>query len=186
MSDPSLDTLLVTHEPTLRRLVRREARGLLRFESEDDLIQGIVSRALGAAATFEWEGEAPFVAWLLTIGRRHVADRHDWWRALKRGSTRVLRLTWSGTQPGDPLANLLPPETVTGPGTFAARRESLATLARALDALTERDRNLALWHAEDIPLEEQAERLDVSYAAAQRAGLRALERLRKAFVLLGG
>ena len=37
------------------------------------------------------------------------------------------------------------------------------------------------WHTEDVSLEEQTKRLGVSYDAAERAHLRALERFKKAF-----
>ena len=48
----------------------------------------------------------------------------------------------------------------------------------------ERDRNLVQMASEGVPLREQAERLQLSYAAVQKAGLRALERFRKAYELV--
>ncbi|MAG56579.1 MAG: hypothetical protein CMJ83_09840 [Planctomycetes bacterium] len=179
-----LDELLLDRRAFLGRWIRKEASGLLRFETEEDLVQGICQRALARADAFTYDGEDAFVGWLLTLARRHVADRHDYWSALKRGSSRVLRLTWGGSTPGDPLANIVPVDTVTGPGTFAARKEALVHLSRALSALPERDRKLVLWSGEGKSLQEQADALGITYAAAQRAGLRAMERLKKTFELV--
>ncbi|HEX9795318.1 MAG TPA: sigma-70 family RNA polymerase sigma factor [Planctomycetota bacterium] len=175
--------LLVRHEAFLRALLRNEARGLLRFETEDDLVQGVLQRALLAEDRFEYRGEAEFEGWLVTLARRQVADRHDYWQALKRGSSGVLRLSVSGSRTGS-RHGLAPASPGPGPSTFASRRELLVISTKALAVLPERDRKLVCWMSEEVPLEEQAARLDMSYAAAQRAGLRALERFRKAFQLL--
>ena len=55
----------------------------------------------------------------------------------------------------------------------------------ALDALPERDRALVRWSGAGVELAEQAERLGLSYAAAQRAAHRALARYRQALQVLG-
>ena len=55
---------------------------------------------------------------------------------------------------------------------------------RALHRMQPRDRMLVQWMSESVPLEEQAERLDMTYAAVQRAGLRAVERFRKVYELI--
>jgi DNA-directed RNA polymerase specialized sigma24 family protein len=53
----------------------------------------------------------------------------------------------------------------------------------ALATLLPKDRDLVRWSSEAVPLEEQAERLGISYDAAKQARLRALERFRKAYEL---
>jgi hypothetical protein len=53
----------------------------------------------------------------------------------------------------------------------------------ALATLLPKDRDLVRWSSEDVPLEEQAKRLGVSYDVAKQARLRALERFRKAYAL---
>ena len=178
----SLDELLVRHRDELVAFLEREASGLLRYEAAEDLAQGVHLRALEGAAAFTYRGEKEFFAWLYTVARRHVADRHAYWSALKRGSGKVLRLSWSrtGTQGGDAT----PAGSTTGPSGFAAKREMLALAAQALAVLPARDRDLVRWASEDVDLNEQARRLEISYAAVQRAGLRALDRFRKAFELV--
>ena len=84
----SLSALLIANEPFLLHLVRNEASGLLRFESVEDLAQGVFVRALKEAEGFEYRGQRKFLAWLRTFARRHIADRHDYWSAMRRGSGR--------------------------------------------------------------------------------------------------
>ena len=184
MSEPSLRDLLVEHREPLAAFLRRRGSGLLRFESLEDLVQGVHLRALREAPNFEWQGEKEFFAWLYTLARRQIAERHAYWSALKRGSGRVLRFTYTGGGTGAIPFAAAPAGTAAGPATFAARREMIVLATRALATLPERDRQLVTWATEGLELEEQARRLRLSYAAVQRAGLRAQERFRKAFELL--
>lgn len=183
-ADRDLAALLVEHDARLRGFLHKEGAGLLRWETIDDLVQGVTLRALGEESRFEYRGAEAFTGWLFTVARRHIADRHDYWSALRRGSGKVLRLTWSSSSGGDPFARLTPPGTRPGPSTFADRREMVVYAARAVHRLPPRDRQFVRWMSEDVPIEEQAERLGMTYAAAQRAGLRALERFRKVFRLI--
>ncbi|MEM7202385.1 MAG: hypothetical protein AAF628_19090 [Planctomycetota bacterium] len=169
------------HRDGLLRYLEGRGRGLLAYESAEDLAQGVHERAL-ASEDFEHRGEAEFVTWLRVIADRHVADRHDYWSAHKRGCGKILRLTLSGVRATD--ATPIPAEQQTGPATFAERREALSRIARAMAVLPERDQQLIRWRCEDVALDEQARRLGLGYDAAQRAGVRALERLRRAFALL--
>ena len=98
---------------------------------------------------------------------------------MRRGSGKVLRITFSGSGSGVDL----PPALQAGPSTVASRKEMLVLAAKAMAALPPRDRKLVRWASEGVPLEDQAERLELSYAAVQKAGLRALERFRKTFII---
>ena len=180
---PRLEELLVRERPMLLAWLERRAGKLTRYESPEDLAQAVHLRALQARERFRYEGEEAFRAWLVTLAQNHLVDRRQHWAALKRGASRVVRWTLGeGSQSG--AAARLPASSSTSPSGFAARRELLAQCARALAALPERDRQLVRWQSEGVPLAEQAERLGLSYAATQRAGLRALERLRKVWRLL--
>ncbi len=178
-----LEGLLLRYRADLERFLERHASGLLRYENAEDLVQGVHARALAEAEAYEHRGEKEFLGWLHTLARRYVADRHDYWSAMKRGSGKVLRLSFSGTASGLAEGRPLPPGSEPGPSTFASRRELLGFATKALAVLPERDRRLVRWMSEGVDLKVQAERLEISYAAAQRAGLRALERFRKAFEL---
>ena len=94
MSD--LGELLGSHRAMLERFLREHGAGLLRYESVDDLVQGVHLRALQGGAAFEYRSAPEFRAWLFAVARRHIADRHDHWLAQKRGAGRVLRYTLSG------------------------------------------------------------------------------------------
>ncbi len=172
-----LEALLDAHGAELRRFVRAKGGQLLRRESEEDLVQGITLRALERANSYRDEGAAAFRAWIAAVARSYLADRANYWKAVRRKPGALLRLTSGGTGGVDPAA------TATGPSTFAARREHLELAMRALAALPPRDRDLVRWTSEDVPLEEQAKRLKIGYDAAKQARLRALGRFRKAFEL---
>lgn len=184
VGDPTLGELLDRHRGRVAGLVRGEARGLLRWETEDDLVQGIVLRALERGGSFRWRDEPSFLAWIRRIGETYLVDRRAHWGALKRGCGRVLRLATAGVS-GDGHDPREPAADATGPSTFAARREMIALATRALDLLLPRDRDLVRWSSEGVPLEEQAKRLAIPYETAGKARQRAIERFRKTFALVG-
>ncbi|MCA8971648.1 MAG: sigma-70 family RNA polymerase sigma factor [Planctomycetes bacterium] len=174
-----LELLLDRERAALHALVAREGGGLLRFESVEDVVQGIAIRAL--SSDFEYVDDVRAVAWLRVVAKRHIVDRLDYWRALRRGSGRVLRLTWTDSSHA---TEALPADRKRGPATFAEHRELVELATKALNSLPERDRNLVLWTSEGVDLREQARRIGVEYSACQRAAHRARERFRRAFELL--
>lgn len=165
-------------------MLRQDASGLLRFESVEDLVQGVAARALASAASFEYRDDRQARAWLLTLARRHVADRHDYWSALRRNAGKVLRLTSGEPQTAHSSA-AAPAAQGRGPATFAERREMLHLAMHALATLPERDQQLIRWISEGVTARQQAAQLGLSYDAAQRAGHRAVARFRRACAALG-
>ena len=161
--------------------VRRHAGRLLRYESDEDLMQEVHLRALQAGPRYRHDGREPFLKWIHAVVRSVLADRHAHWGALRRRPAALLRLTQGGSGGGvDPALS------ATGPSTFAARREMLDLAVKALALLREEDRQLVRWRSEDVPLTEQAGRLGLSYAATDSASRRALERFRKSYRLVAG
>ena len=183
MSD--LVAYLQAHEEDLVSYLARHAGWILRYETVEDLLQGLHLRMLERGGEFDYRGREAFLKWIYAVARTFLADRSDYWSALKRKSAGLLRLTSGGT-PSDPRAIREPAGTRTGPSTFASRREQLAQAVRALAVLLPRDRDLVRWSSEDVPLEEQAGRLGITYNALKQARFRALERYRKAYALLSG
>jgi len=172
---------IVACQDALLQTVRREAgAALLRFEGADDLVQGISCEALRAAGALELRGEEEFRAWLWTIARRHLGERRRYWFSLKRDGGRALRLT-TGGEDGRSTPVI---DSGTGPFTFASRRENLLLATRALALLLPRDQELIRWSSEGLDVADIAGRLDISPAAAERARSRALERLRKAYLVV--
>jgi RNA polymerase sigma factor (sigma-70 family) len=175
---PALTELVERHRPLVVRWLARHAGGLVRFEDPEDLAQWVATCALEGAARYEHRGEREFVGWILVLARQVVADRNAYWHALKRDAGAVVRLTAGG--------GAEPKVRATGPSTSASRREMLERAVRALDVLGARDAELVRMHVNDVPIPETAERFGVSYEAAQRARLRAIERLRKVYALAAG
>ena len=178
-----LTDLLATHRTRLTGFVIKEAKGLLRHESEEDLVQGIHIHALSVADHFEYRSEKEFIAWLFTVARQQLINRQRYWSAARRDGGNLLRVTVAGAASTNPRG-VDPKASMTGPGTLADRREQLELATRVVALLSERDRNLIHWMSEDVPLEEAAKRLDLTYEAAKRARLRAIDRFRATFELL--
>lgn len=182
MNVDELSVHLERHRPRLLGFVRRHAGICLRHESAEDLVQGIHVQAVAQAASFEFRSDPELEAWVLRIARGHLGDRRDYWTAAKRRPDRLLRLTQSdGTSPG---AVREPAADAPGPVTRADRADRLRLAEEALSMLLQRDADLVRGQADGLTIEEEAERLGIGYAAAQKARERALDRYRKAFLLL--
>lgn len=179
---PPLARLLEDQRGALLAYVRRHAGALLRRETAEDLAQLVCVHVLEHEKSFRYEGEDAFRGWLYALARSCLGERRDYWNALRRRPERLLHLT--SAEAPTPGAAREPAARRTGPGTAASRKEQIALAAKALALLLPRDAQLVRWTAEDLPLAEQAEKLGVSYDAAERARLRALERYRQAFTLL--
>lgn len=187
MSDPArLPDLLESHRASLHRFLEQRAGRLLRYESSEDLLQGVHVRVLERGAGFEYRGEASFVTWLRTVAKSYLADRVAYWTALRRRPGALLRLTAAGGTTGAPAGVLEPVAEATGPVTFAERREQLAAAIRALDLLLPRDREIMLLLREGHTIRDLAAHFDLGYDAAEKARARAIERFRKTFRLAGG
>jgi RNA polymerase sigma factor (sigma-70 family) len=177
---------LDAHRTTLSGFVRRHAGVSLSHESEEDLVQGVHLQAIAQAERFDYRSRPEFEAWVLRIARGHLSDRRDYWTATKRRPERLLRLTRPDSDSPGPGTVREPAMSAPGPVTRADRSDRLRLAEEALTMLLPRDAELVRGQADGLTLEEEAERLEISYAAAQRARLRAIERYRKAFILLAG
>ena len=96
----------------------------------------------------------------------------------------MLRLGPDQTGGFDTRQAFEPASSRTSPSMYAARREQLVLLSKAMSTLGDRDRELLKMASEGCSVAEQASALDISHEAAQRACLRAFERLGKAFRLI--
>jgi DNA-directed RNA polymerase specialized sigma24 family protein len=181
-----LPDLLLAHRGRIETMVRFEARGLLRFETEEDLVQGILARALERGTSFAYRDDPSFFSWIRRTAESYLADRRAHWGALKRRAGRVLRLTQGGGGEPAPGSALEPPSDATGPSTIASRREQIGLVMKALDLLLPKDRDLVRWSADGVDVEETARRLGIGYEAAGKARQRALDRFRKSFELVSG
>jgi len=171
-----LESALQFHRPSLVRFVEREARGILDKESADDLVQGIHIRALRGAENYIHTDERGFLNWIATLARRHIADRHEHWVALRRAAPGALHITqtWSSSGGG-----VVPAASSLSPGSKVVRKEDIERAAAALHRLEARDRALIEMMIADVDIDEIAKRLGIGYEAAKKARQRAVERLRE-------
>lgn len=181
MIPADLAPLLEDRRGDLVRYCQKQAGRVLRYETAEDLAQGIHLAALQRAPGLEYRSDDEFAAWLFTVARGYLADRRDYWYALKRRCGNLLRITVGAASTPDPRAVGEPAATDTGPTTFAARREQLVLAVKALSLLMSRDQQLVRWYSEGTPLAEQAEALGISYDAVRVAQGRALDRFRRTF-----
>lgn len=178
----TLRELLVRFQVDAQRYLERRAGWLLRYETVEDLRQGLHLRALQQERNFAWQGREPFLAWLHKLADHHLAARRKHWSALKRRPAALLRLTRGATTAGRPAVD--PPDPASGPVTRADRREQLTLAVKALSVLLDRDQQLIRWTSEGLETGEIAARLDLTAESARRARNRALERYRQAYALL--
>ena len=176
----NLPELLTKHRPVLVRYFERNARSLRRYEAAEDLAQGVHLHAVRHEDRFEYQGEKPFVSWLLHLAQQHLADRIAHWKALKRDAGPMMRITYGAGA----TAGVNPVSPATGPITHASRQEQLRVAALAMDGLPARDRQLVQMVTSGASIESVAERLRISPAAAQKARLRALDRFRKIYEIV--
>ena len=176
MSEQELPGLMEEHRSDLLMYLQHNAGWLLKYETVDDLHQGVQLRALKRGDTFRYQGREPFLAWMYMVARTYLADRNSYWSRLKSRAAQILRLTWS-TAPSSYPATAW---------TFASRREQLSLAVQVLATLLPRDCDLVRWSSERVPLKDQAKQLGLSFDAAKRASARALERFRRAYRLASG
>lgn len=162
---------------------RRAGPHVLRLETAEDLVQGICAHVLERGIDPALDSDAKRRAWLLRVASNYIADRRDHWTALRRDGSRVLRMSFAeGVETSyGKVADLA--ASVTGPSTFAVRREQVSIAALALDMLLPRDRELIEGLSKGLSIDEQAAALKIGYEACERARLRAIERFRRTFKL---
>jgi RNA polymerase sigma factor (sigma-70 family) len=179
--EPSLQSLLASTRETLLRWVRREGEDLARRESPEDLVQGIHVKALEVADRFEYRGEKEFLGWLFAVASQHLARRRAYWSAWKRDSDAIRRLSTLASKPARRVRGGSPATSAPGPSTVASGKEEIELAMKAIALLLPKDRDIVQWITEGLSIRDTADRLGISYDAAERARLRAVERLRKAF-----
>jgi RNA polymerase sigma-70 factor, ECF subfamily len=138
----AVDQLVVEHLPTALRLARRLTRD---DHNAEDLVQEALCRVLRQWRTYR--GDASFRTWLLQIMINVDRDRR-----------RRLRIT-------EPIDDGQLPASAQGPSELAAAAELHAELRRAIDALPQRQREVALlaW-GENLSPAEIAPILDITEA----------------------
>ena len=138
---------------------------LARRVDMNDLLQEVFLRAFSSLPRFHWSGDEAFFRWLSVIAR-HVLQE----TARREGRELLLPsdedLTSNGVSPARALV----------------RRERMACLKTALDALKPEHRKVILLaRVRRLPVREVAEQMDRTPKATTQLLLRALEKLKEAF-----
>jgi len=172
----ALERLLLMHQGPLRAFVRLRVGPALRArESASDIVQSAVREVLQHLDRFQGNGEAGFRAWLYATALRKIADRADYWGAQKRDIAREVPLQ-AGSEREGALAAVY--ESVASPSLEASGREALERLERAMDELSDAQREvIVLSRIAGLSHAELAERLDCSEATARQRVFRALATL---------
>ncbi|MBI3817046.1 MAG: hypothetical protein HY286_00015 [Planctomycetes bacterium] len=179
-----LRNALDQHRGRLLQFVRKRGSALLKYEEEDDLLQGIQLRILGAASEFEFRGESAALRWMLQLSEQYLIDRRRYWHACRRDGRGLLHITQATItrgRAGGAVAD--PTSSVTSPSSSASKRETQTLAGLVLNLLVERDQLLVRSFLNNDSLPDLAASLGLSYEAAKKSRLRALERFRKAFEL---
>jgi RNA polymerase sigma factor (sigma-70 family) len=137
---PSLEAMLERHLPDLRDYVRKNmGAALAQRESCADLVQSICREALQSQGRYRFQGEVAFRKWLLQLALRKLIDRRRFYGARKR--ERVAReADLSAAWRIEELAKLA--KTLGSPSGEAMLREDIGRLGRAVEKLSDADRDI--------------------------------------------
>lgn len=174
-----IQQLIDKHERTIRDfIVRRSGPRVLKRATSEDIFQETVAAACASAASFEFRGDASFVAWISTIARRVIArfaagvEREPHTFRIKRAES-----TGVGVYETE-----LTPRGQT-PSSLVASRERRAALHEAIRNLPpDYRRVLTLYKIEERSLDEVAEIIGREKTATCHLIARAIRRLRKMMV----
>ena len=192
--------LLTEHEERLRRVVafRMDARLRGRIDACDVVQEAYLAAAAQRAEFFELAAEppVPLFLWLRGIVGNKLLELHRHHLGTKMRDAardRALHAPAAGSggaAAADATADALVAQLTggaTGPGTAAARGETVLRLREALAAMESVDREvLALRHYEQLTNAEAARVLGIQERAAATRYLRALERLKEMLAEMPG
>lgn len=128
-------------------------------DSDDVLHDGILA-GLAKIERFEYRGSGSFLAWLLTITERELLMRLRAQRAQRRDTRRERPIDAAGDVP----------DGAASPSQVAVGNETEELLRRALDSLSERERDVIILRRYlSLDAAEIAEELSLTSAGAARA-----------------
>jgi RNA polymerase sigma-70 factor (ECF subfamily) len=178
--------LLERHRARLKRMVaiRFDRRLAARVDSSD-VVQETLAEAAGKLDSYLQDRPLAFYPWLRQIAQQRLIDAHR--RHLGADRRSVAREEPAGLP--DESAMELAKRLVAGeaPSARLRRGEQRAMVRKALDQLSERDREvLVLRYLEELSTSEAAAVLGTSEGTVRVRTLRALQRLRDILKTIGG
>ena len=181
--ESALEQLCRVYSERVRWIVRLRMGGELRSKLESmDLAQDVFISALRDLGNFTYKNEGDFLRWLSKIAENRLRDNLDRLHANKRDIRKEVRLKSYEPTTGDSFVAALGPIDTTTPSVIMSKREDLAKLARAIDALTSEYKEvIVLTKIEGLSYKEIAENLGKSSDAVRMLVSRAMAALSGAF-----
>lgn len=181
--ESALEQLCRVYSERVRWIVRLRMGGELRSMLESmDLVQDVFISALRDLGNFTYKNEGDFLRWLSKIAENRLRDNLDRLHANKRDIRKEVRLKSYEPTTGDSFVAALGPIDTKTPSVIMSKREDLAKLAKALDALKpEYKEVIVLTKIEGLSYKEIAESLGKSSDAVRMLVSRAMAALSGAF-----
>ena len=181
--ESALDQFCRVYAERVRWMVRlrigKELRGKL---DSIDVVQDTLIHALGGIADFTYENEGDFVRWLSRIVENTLRDNWERFHAEKRDIRKEVLLNNGGWRSDSRPFVRQGPIATTTPSVIMSKKEDLARLEKAIDALKpEYKEVIVLSRIEGLSYEEIADRVDKSGEAVRKLVSRAMTALINAF-----
>ncbi len=181
--ESALDQLCRVYSERVRWMMRLRMNKEVRSKLEStDLAQDVLIHALQGLDGFTYKNEGDFIRWLSKIAQNVFLDNVDKLYADKRDIRKEVHFGASGqTTDGIILGVPVPLETTT-PSVIMSKREDLAKLEKAIDALKPEYREvIVLTKIEGLSYKEIGQRLGKSSDAVRKLVSRAMTAMISAF-----
>ena len=175
----ALNKLWAVYGPRVLWLVRLRMGKELRSKLESmDLVQDVLVCALKDLGNFTYKNEGDLVRWLSRIADNRLRDNLDRLHANKRDIRKEVALGGYESTTGGSLLGAPRLLDTTTPSAIMSRREDLARLEKAIDALKpEYGEVIVLTKIEGLSCKEIADKLGKSSDAVRKLASRAMTAL---------
>jgi RNA polymerase sigma-70 factor (subfamily 1) len=179
----ALDQLYRIYAERVRWIVRlRMGKELRRKLDSMDVVQDALIHVLGGMESFTYENEGDFVRWLSRIAENAFRDNRDRFYAEKRDIRKEVPLGNGGRATDGGLSGVPGPVATTTPSVILSRKEDLAKLEKAIDALKPEYREvIVLTKIEGLGYQEIADRVGKSSESVRKLVSRAMTALINTF-----
>ena len=147
-----------------------------------DVVQDALIHALGGITDFTYENEGAFVRWLSKIAENALRDNRDKFYAEKRDVRKEVPLCNDRRRSGGKLTRVPGPVATTTPSVIMSKKEDLAKLEKAIDALKPEYKEVIIQtKIEGLDYQQIADRVGKSSEAVRKLSSRAMTALINAF-----
>jgi RNA polymerase sigma-70 factor (ECF subfamily) len=179
----ALDQLCRVYSERVRWMVRlRMGKELRRKLDSMDVVQEALVHALGGITDFTYENEGDFVRWLSKIAENALRDNWERFHVEKRDIRKEIPLGSGGRRSSSKISGAPGPVATTTPSMILSKKEDLARLEKAIDALKpEYKEVIVLTKIEGLGYQEIADKVGKSSEAVRKLVSRAMTALIHAF-----